>query len=61
MTLADMAKSLGVSVDYFRRMERGQFNAKYELVQLWAKVLGFDVELRLVTFTQPPVRARKPV
>ncbi len=49
LTLHDTARSIGVTADHFRRIERGQCSAKYELVQLWANVLGFNVELKLTT------------
>ena len=48
MSLQDLSRTLGVTTDHLRRIERGQFPTKFEFVDSWAKALGFKLEIALV-------------
>lgn len=44
---ADVAKKLGLSAMGLSYLERGTRDLKLEMLQLWAKELGLDVEIKL--------------
>ena len=47
LTRAELALKLGIGEWHLQKMEVGNAHPKYEQLQMWARALGFEVELRL--------------
>jgi ribosome-binding protein aMBF1 (putative translation factor) len=44
---AELARRLGIGVIHMGKLERGLATAKWDMLRLWAKMLGFEVVVGL--------------